>query len=252
MTQRGLSVLAAMAVVIPSFMVIFIAFEGGLIHMRSKGICFAGCDRAREEEFSRLYLYWFQSQNECGVDPELHFDLLTRMAPFAASRLQASNETLTQLAAREAEGSLSVADREAALNNWGRYEPPTSGRASSTQLLYHCPHDGFTERGDRRFRRHGFCFGYAFLGFTEGTPMHSGPVVRYGELVNRLYRHHVAAKDIEKVISDMRVSLRSDQNLESAARDLVLNLPASDVAPGLVKDAIRKAYLDLKCGLNSN
>jgi len=212
-----------------------------------------------EQNFFDLFPEWRVSHTACMTEGET-FESLRQFAPDIASLIETTNAEFAALAASEADGTLTVSQREAYLGHplrvphlvrtgsewydWTEVDPrePFSGIESEGPLVRQCPVDDHS---------HGWhikaCFGYVNidLGFIGQHPGggHLAPTV----LGRAFYRNLEQSGETLDFVVQMMEHQSELSALKMQAEQIVANLPASDVPAGSEEWRVSAEYERLRC-----
>ena len=212
-----------------------------------------------EQRFYDLFPEWLASHTACMTDAEA-FESLRQFVPNIASRIEATNAEFAALAAREADGTLTVSERETYLAHplrvphlvqtgsewydWTEVDPqePFSRHESEGPLVRQCPVDDHS---------HGWhihsCFGYVNidLGFTGRHPGggHLPPTI----VGREVYRHLEQSGQTLDFVLQMMDHQAEQAALRRQAEQIVASLPAQQVSAASVEWRVQAEYERLRC-----
>lgn len=212
-----------------------------------------------EQRFFDLFPEWRASHTACMTDAEA-FESLRQFAPNIASRIEATNAEFVALAAREADGTLTVSEREAYLAHplrvphlvqtgsewydWTEVDPqePFSRHESEGPLVRQCPVDDHSNG----WHIHS-CFGYVNidLGFTGRHPRggHLPPTI----VGREAYRNLEQSGETLDFVLKMMDHQAEQAALRRQAEQIVASLPASEVSAGFEEWRVQAEYERLRC-----
>lgn len=209
--------------------------------------------------FFDLFPEWRASHTACMTDGEA-FESLRQFAPDITSRIETTNAEFAALAAREADGTLTVAERDTYLAHplrvphlvrtgsewydWTEVDPqePFSRYQSEGPLVRQCPDEDHSYGGHIKY-----CYGYVNinLGYVERSPGggHLAPTVVGREAYQNLEQ---SGETLDFVLQMMEY--RADQAaLRRQAEQIVADLPASEVSAGFEELRVRTEYERMRC-----
>lgn len=214
-----------------------------------------------EQRFFDLFPEWWAAHTTC-MTPDTELQIIRQFAPDIGARIDNANTEFAALAAREADGTLTVAEREQYLANdlrvphlvqtgsnwydWAEVNPsgPFSRHESEGPLVRECPDE------DHSHGRHiKACFRYVnidlygYVGQSPGVG-HLAPTV-LGRAVHRNLEQSGATLDF---VLQMVEHQSEQATLRRQAEQIVANLPAFDVSAGSEEWRVRAEYERLKCG----
>lgn len=212
-----------------------------------------------EQRFYDLFPEWRASHTACMTDAEA-FESLRRFAPNIASRIEATNAEFAALAAKEADGTLTVSERETYLAHplrvphlvqtgsewyqWAEVDPsePFSLHRSEGPLVRECPSEDHSYGW-----RIKSCFGYVNidLGYVGSHPRggHLAPTIE-GRAV---YRNLEQSGQTLDFVLQMMDDQAEQAALRRQAEQIVANLPASEVSAGFADWRVQAEYERLRC-----
>lgn len=229
-------------------------------------------DRA-EQRFDTLFHQWWASETACMSEAE-QWDAISSISPRTARIIEGYNARFEQFALREANGSLTVAERNDYLMqlvrvphlvrtgeewyDWAEADPTGILYENAGPLIRPCP----TEQHSHGGHIHA-CFGYVNYDLHEisgrlrsdGTPrtifssmvldtLREGqPLTLSGVLSPFLGKPTV----LENFVSEMEEDLRRQASRRRQAEQIVANLPASEVSAGFEEWRVRAEYERLRC-----
>lgn len=213
-----------------------------------------------EQRFFDMFPDWYASQTAC-LDPDAQLALIRSLAPSIATQIENANTEFAALAQKEADGTLTVAEREAYLANpwrvphlvqtgsewhqWTEVDPsePLSLHSSDGPLVRECPNE------DHSYGWHiKSCFGYVNIdlhGYEGRSPsMGHLPPTRLGlETYRELERTGAPAG----FVYEMMLQVADQAELRQQAEEIVASLPAQQVSAASVEWRVRAEYERLRC-----
>lgn len=212
-----------------------------------------------EQRFYDLFPEWRASQTACMTDAEA-FESLRQFAPDIASRIETTNAEFAALAAREADGTLTVSERQAYLAHplrvphlvqtgsewyqWAEVDPsePLALHRSEGPLVRECPSD------DHSYGWHiKACFGYVNidLGYVGSHPGggHLAPTI----VGREVYRNLEQSGQTLDFVFQMMDHQAEQAALRRQAEQIVASLPAQNVSAASVEWRVQAEYERLRC-----
>ena len=243
--KRLLIILAAVSVLVST-----VAFTSAIYIERQ--------DRA-EQRFFDLFPEWWASHTAC-MTPSEELEFIRQLAPDIAARIDNANAEFEEMAAREADGTLTVSEREAYLDHylrvphlvqtgsewydWTEVDPRElfSRRENEGPLVRQCPVDNHS---------HGWhiknCFGYVNidLGFIGQHP--GGGHLAATVLGREVRRNLEQSGETPDFVLQMTKHQDDQAALSKQAEQIVADLPASEVSAGFEEWRVRAEYEGLRC-----
>ncbi len=214
-----------------------------------------------EQRFFDMFPGWYASQTAC-LDTDAQLALIRSLAPSIATQIETTNAEFAALAEKEAEGTLTVAEREAYLSNslrvphlvqtgtewpqWTEVDPsePLALHQSDGALVRKCPNEDHSYGGHIKS-----CFDYVNIDL-HGIELNGyagvghRPPTRLGlEAYLELKRSGEPAS----LVYEMMLQVDAQAELRQQAEEIVANLPAQQVSPALVEWRVQEEYERLRC-----
>lgn len=213
-----------------------------------------------EQRFFDLFPNWWSSHTAC-MTPDEELEIIRQFAPDIATRIEITNAEFSALAAREANGSLTVSERATYLAHdlrvphlvqtgsdwydWTEVDPsdPFPQHDSQGSLVRECPAE------DHSYGWHiKACFGYVnidlygYIGQSPGYG-HLAPTI----LGREIHRNLEESSSTIDFVLEMTEHQREQAELRAEAEQIVANLPASDISAGFEEWRVRAEYERLRC-----
>lgn len=217
-----------------------------------------------EQRFFDMFPDWYASQTTC-LDTVAQLALIRSLAPSIATQIETANTEFAALATKEADGTLTVAEREAYLSNelrvphlvqsaptsiqlvgdWVESDPqePFGRHQSDGPLVRECPDEDHSYGGHIKA-----CFGYVnmdlhgYAGRSRGMG-HLPPT----PLGFETYRELERTGETAGFVYEMMQQLAAQAELRQRAEEIVASLPAQQVSAGFVEGRVKTEYDKLRC-----
>ncbi|MDF2142302.1 hypothetical protein [Paenirhodobacter sp. CAU 1674] len=213
-----------------------------------------------EQRFFDMFPFWYASQTAC-LDTDAQLALIRSLAPSIATQIETTNTDFAALATKEAEGTLTVAERETYLANprrvphliqtgsewhqWTEVDPsdPLALHQSDGPLVRECPDEDHSYGGHIKS-----CFGYVNIDLHGYAGRSAGmghlPPTRLGlETYRELERTGAPAS----FVYEMMLQVAAQVELRQQAAEIVASLPAQQVSAASVEWRVRAEYERLRC-----
>lgn len=232
----------------------------------------AAAQRARSRQLQRLVAQdtdqlffdmfpdWYASQTAC-LDPDAQLAFIGSLAPSIATQIEATNTEFAALAAKEAEQTLTVAERETYLahglrvphlvqtgaewHQWTEVDPsePLALHQSEGPLVRECPNKDHSYDWHTRS-----CFGYVNIDLhvyagRSGSIGHLPPT----RLGLETYRELKRTGEPASFVYEMMLQVAAEAELRQQAEEIVASLPAQQVSTASVEWRVRAEYERLLC-----
>lgn len=213
-----------------------------------------------EQRFHDMFPDWYADQTAC-LDPSAQLALIRSLAPSIATQIETSNTGFAALAAKEADGTLTVAERETYLANplrvphlvqtgsewpqWTKVDPsdPLASHRSDGSLVRECPKDDYSFGGHIKS-----CFGYVNIdlhGYAgRSSDMGHLPPTRLGLETYQVLKRNAEAATF---VYEMMLQVAAQAELRKQAEEIVASLPAQTVSTASVEWRIKAEYEKLRC-----
>jgi len=213
-----------------------------------------------EQRFFDMFPDWYASQTAC-LDPDAQLALIRSLAPSIAMQIETANTEFAALAQKEADGTLTVAERETYLANpwrvphlaqtgsewhqWTEVDPsePFALHQSDGPFVRECPNENHSYGWHIKS-----CFGYVNIdlhGYAgRSTDMGHLPPTRLGlETYRELERNGAPAS----FVYEMMLQVAAQAEIKQQAEEIVASLPAQQVSAASVEWRVRAEYEKLRC-----
>lgn len=210
-----------------------------------------------EQRFFDMFPDWYASQTAC-LDPDAQLALIRSLAPSIAMQIETANTEFAALAQKEANGTLTVAERKAYLSNdlrvpylvqlvgdWVESDPqqPFERHESDGPLVRECPSENHSYGGHINS-----CFGYVNIDLHGYTGRSAGighlPPTHLGLAT---YRELKRSGEPASLVYEMMVQVAVQAELRQQAEEIVASLPAQQVSAASVDWRVRAEYNRLRC-----
>lgn len=213
-----------------------------------------------EQRFFDMFPDWYAGQAAC-LEPDDQLALIGSLAPSIATQIETTNIEFAALAAKEAEGTLTVAERETYLahglrvphlvqtgaewHQWAEVDPsePLALHRSDGPLVRECPNE------DHSYGWHiKVCFDYVNIDLHGYAGRSAGvghlPPTRLGL---ETYRELQRTGEPTSFVYEMMLQVADQAELRQQAEEIVASLPAQQVSASSVDWRVRAEYERLRC-----